>query len=135
MEATIQSCDILLQYGTSEDIKAEANSDVQELWGYFNDANKWQKEAGKDKKYVQKLWWRARDAQRKELEFIDWVETFDVSAASSGSECTVRGTRVDHENETNGKHQYDFVIFYMNGDDCDGTEDATITIHKNAKFW
>ena len=63
------------------------------------------------------------------------MEAFDVSAAPSGSECTVRGSRVDHENGTNGKHQYDFVIFYLNGDDCDGSEDATITIHKNAKFW
>ena len=47
----------------------------------------------------------------------------------------MRGSRVDHENGTNGKHQFDFVIFYLNGDDCDGSEEVTITIHKNANFW
>ena len=40
-----------------------------------------------------------------------------------------------HENGTNGKHQFDFVIFYLNGDDCDGSEEATITIKKNALSW
>ena len=41
LNSVISSCEILLQHGTTADIKTDANSDISEMWGYFYDANKW----------------------------------------------------------------------------------------------
>ena len=108
------------------------------MWGYRNTANTSQNKAKQDKKKIYKFWWRANDAAVKLEAFNTWTETeFSIPVAESGDECTVRGYRKDYlferPNET-FQHQYDFVAYFLNGD-CDGSEEVTITIKKNANFW
>jgi hypothetical protein len=67
--------------------------------------------------------------------FNSWTETeFEIPVAEVGAECTVRGYRKDYRfvrPNLTIQHQYDFVAYFLNGD-CDGSEEVTITIKKNA---
>ena len=111
---------------------------MQTMWSYHTAASQAYNRANQDKKKVYKKWWKTNDAFVKEEAFNTWTETeFSIPVAEAGAECTVRGYRKDYEFERqNGSiwHQYDFVAYFLNGD-CDGSEEVTITIKKNANFW
>ena len=85
---------------------------------------------------IQDLWSSANDAAVKLEAFNGWTRTFEIPDAT-GEECTVRGSRVPYEFETDDgqiQHEYDFAAFYLNGD-CDKGKQITITIERKPQFW
>jgi len=112
---------------------------MQTMWSYHTAASQAFNKANQDKKKVYKKWWKTNDAAVKVEAFNTWTETeFSIPETEDPeAECTVRGYRKDYEFERpNGsiQHQYDFVAYFLNGN-CDGSEEVTITIKKNANFW